>query len=209
MRCTYTSVLYRRRAASSGLAGYRLRQLYLTNKGTGQQPCGFPSVRAPNQSFSQARLSRLSSNDNSSSRAASGFILKRRPRRALPPSLTIPVLLLSFLPSAPLPPLLPLRGAPVVPKLDIAVQRAPLDEPPLLPHQVFHGYPLVAEDLEVVGDDVAVLAARAGDQDGPVVVPLLADLVLAAGAAGDAGECQLVLRRGGAGVVVRGLLRWG
>ena len=54
-----------------------------------------------------------------------------------------------------------------------------------------------AEQLQVVADQVAVLAPGAGYEDGAAVVAFFRDLVRGARAAGDAGEGELVVRAGG------------
>lgn len=92
--------------------------------------------------------------------------------------------------------LAPAGGGAVLPELDVAVlsEGAPLDEAALLAHEVLDGQAAVAEDVEVVADDVAVAARGAGDEHGAVVVALLGDVVGGSRAARDAGEGQLVGR---------------
>lgn len=86
----------------------------------------------------------------------------------------------------------------VFPKLNIAVlSQGPLfDKLALLAHEVLYGKGAVAEDVEVVGDDVAVAAAGAGDENGAAVVALLGDVVGGLGVAGRAGEAEAVVRLG-------------
>lgn len=83
----------------------------------------------------------------------------------------------------------------VWPELDVAglTQAPPPDELALLAHDILDGLLLVAKDAEMVTDDVAVAAVRAGDEGRPPVVPLLGDVVVRAVTAGDAGEGELVV----------------
>lgn len=85
-------------------------------------------------------------------------------------------------------------GSAILPELEVAIlaEGAPLDEAPALAHQLLDGDTGSAEEVEVVGDDVAVAAGGAGDEHAAVVVALLGDVVGGARAAGNAGECQLV-----------------
>lgn len=84
------------------------------------------------------------------------------------------------------------------PELDIAIlaQTPPLNQLALLPHQILNGDLPVAKDVEVIADDVTVVALRAGDEDRAGVVPLLGDVVVGAVAAGHAGEGDLVIGLG-------------
>ncbi len=82
------------------------------------------------------------------------------------------------------------RYGPVLPELNVAVlaQRAALDQAATLAHQLLSRDAGLAEQTQVVGDDVAVAAAGTRDQHRPVVIALLGDGVLRARTAGHAGE---------------------
>ena len=66
----------------------------------------------------------------------------------------------------------PLGLRPIIPELDIAIkpQMPLLQRHALLLEDVFQGHPLIHEDLEVVGDDMPILAARARYQNRAFVV---------------------------------------
>jgi hypothetical protein len=85
----------------------------------------------------------------------------------------------------------------VRPKFDIAVltERTLLHQTALLLHQLLDGDVALAEDAEVVADDVAIAALRTGNENGAVVVALLGDIVMRPVAARQAGEGQLVVGR--------------
>src|SRR5262245_10336623 len=96
-----------------------------------------------------------------------------------------------------IPPLLARRLGSIIPELQVSIrtQRPPLAKLPLLPQQLLDIAPGLAEDLQIVRYDVPVLAGRARNQYGAVVVALFGDDVLAARAAGHAREGEFVLRR--------------
>ena len=86
-------------------------------------------------------------------------------------------------------------GTAVFPELDIALgtQGTPFDEAAFLSHEILDSHRLVREDLlwsemrtdpmpfsahlEMIADQVPILAIRAGDQDGSLVVALLGEAV--------------------------------
>ena len=83
----------------------------------------------------------------------------------------------------------------VRPELDIPIfsQAPPLDELSLLPQQILHRDLPVAEDAQMITDDVTVPALWTCDERRAGVVALLGDVVMGAVAAGDASEGELVV----------------
>lgn len=83
-----------------------------------------------------------------------------------------------------------LGHSPVFPELHVAIlaEGSALHQLSLVPHEVLDGDVLVPEDAQVVADDVAVAARRAGDEHGALVVALLGHDVRRAVAARHAGE---------------------
>lgn len=90
----------------------------------------------------------------------------------------------------------PHSNTPIIPELNVPffAQGALLDLLPALAEDIFDVDLGVAEDLEIIRDDVAVAAARASHEDCAVVIALLGDLVARARRAGLACEDELVGR---------------
>lgn len=93
--------------------------------------------------------------------------------------------------------LAPTGRASILPKLQVAVltQCAPLHQDALVLQYILYGDFVFPENTQVIGDDMAVSARWAGDEDAAVVVALLGDVVGGPRAAGDAGEGEFVRGR--------------